>query len=120
MRKPRILVVEDEALIALDICETLESAGAEIVGPAYNLTAGLELAEANDLDFAVLDLNLSGVKSTPIARQLNAAGTRFAWLSSVRRSELPEFDGSIAIDKPFNPDKLVGLVRKTCPQLMAS
>jgi DNA-binding NarL/FixJ family response regulator len=54
----RVLVVEDQHLLALDIEALLTDAGAEVVGPAANMTDALGLISFNDLDVAVLDLML--------------------------------------------------------------
>jgi DNA-binding response OmpR family regulator len=55
----RILIVEDEALLATMVAEILERSGATIVGPAVSLKKGLMLAEAERLDVAVLDVTAS-------------------------------------------------------------
>ena len=56
----RILVVEDEVLIAVEIEERLQRLGCEIVGPVGRLESALELARSTALDGAVLDVNVKG------------------------------------------------------------
>ena len=64
----RILIVEDEALLALDLAMSFEDAGAEVVGPAGNLQAGLRAVEREGpIDAAVLDVDLHGKDVYPIA-----------------------------------------------------
>lgn len=67
----RILVVEDEALVAMLLEDMLADLGCEVVGPAMRLDEGLELAQANGLDAAILDINLGGERSYPIADLLD-------------------------------------------------
>lgn len=69
----RILVVEDDYLIAQELCDVLRDCGAEVVGPVSRLEMGLELArETEGLDCAILDLNLNGKPATEIARALKS------------------------------------------------
>lgn len=63
----RILVVEDEALVAMLLEDLLADLGCEVVGPAMRLNEGLELAQRNGIDAAILDINLAGERSYPIA-----------------------------------------------------
>ena len=57
----RVLVVEDEYVIALEVGRALEDEGAEVVGPVASVSAALELIERTDrLDIAILDINLHG------------------------------------------------------------
>jgi DNA-binding response OmpR family regulator len=65
-----ILVVEDDPFIAMDIRQTLESAGALVVGPAYNLADALHVAEVANLRAAVLDLRLERGDTLPVATRL--------------------------------------------------
>ena len=63
----RILVVEDEVVIAMMLQDMLAEMGAVVVGPAYNLKSGLELAKYSEIDGAVLDVNLGNGTSADIA-----------------------------------------------------
>lgn len=76
----RVLLVEDEPLVALDMAGTLADCGCEVVGPADSLAEALRLAEAADgLDAAVLDINLNGETSFPVADLLAAKGVPFIY-----------------------------------------
>ena len=66
----RILVVEDEVLIALEIEERLKGLGCEIVGPVGRLDRALELARSTALDGALLDVNVKGGLVYPVAEEL--------------------------------------------------
>jgi CheY-like chemotaxis protein len=66
----RILVVEDEALVAMLIEDMLIELGCAVVGPAMRLQHALQLAETGAIDAAVLDINLGGTRSDPVAEIL--------------------------------------------------
>lgn len=66
----RILVVEDELLVAENLTDTLTDLGAEVVGPAMQVTAALDLAATADFDVAILDVNLNGTRSYAVAELL--------------------------------------------------
>ena len=63
MDKVKILVVEDEIIIADNICDTLNSLGYEALEPAINYTEAIELIENTKPDIAILDIQLSGQKT---------------------------------------------------------
>jgi DNA-binding LytR/AlgR family response regulator len=63
----RVLVVEDEYLIAEDLREQLEASGAQVIGPVGHLEAALDHARDERIDAAVLDLNLGGAAAFPVA-----------------------------------------------------
>ena len=68
--KKRILVVEDAALIAVDLSEMLNEAGLEVVRPAGIVAEALRLVSTEGCDAAILDVNLGGGTSAPIGREL--------------------------------------------------
>jgi CheY-like chemotaxis protein len=72
--KSAILVVEDEPFIALDLAATVMDAGGEVVGPAGSVQEALALLDACAVDGAILDVNLSGRDSCPVAERLIASG----------------------------------------------
>lgn len=79
----RIMVVEDEPLLALEIGATLQQIGCELVGPASTLAEALRLAdsEASSLDAAVMDVNLRGETSFPVAEVLASYGVPVIYVS---------------------------------------
>ena len=79
--QPRILLVEDEALIALDMQDILEEAGYAVVGPADRVGSALALAESEMLDAALLDVNLDGEKVWPVAEALRKRDIPFVLLT---------------------------------------
>jgi len=109
----RVLVVEDEPIIALDIREQLDGAGFEVLGPATSVANALQLIAERGCDVAVLNVNLGNETSEPIARELRASGTRFVVLSGCSADDLPpSFIGSTFLAKPALMAELVAAVRK--------
>ena len=73
MKKTKILVVEDEILIADNICKTLKNLGYETLEPAINYTEAMLTIKKEQPDFAILDINLSGKKTgIHIAQQIRS------------------------------------------------
>ncbi|HBC16301.1 MAG TPA: hypothetical protein DHV50_06475 [Erythrobacter sp.] len=85
----RILVVEDEPIIAFALEDMLLEDGADVVAVG-SLEEGLDQAEAGVFDFAILDINLHGEKSYPIAFRLGSKGVRFVFASGYGDAEHPE------------------------------
>jgi len=77
----RILVVEDEALVALMIRDLLMDAGATVIGPAVTAAEGLALVREERIDGAVLDYRLADGTSLPVADALAARGVPFLFAS---------------------------------------
>jgi CheY-like chemotaxis protein len=102
----RILVVEDEPLIALDIKETLESSGASVVGPAARVSDALVLAEQNDPDAAVIDVRLQGNTTTfPVA--VWERGIPFIFQTSDPGLIGAAYREVPVLRKPFQPQELL-------------
>ena len=76
LRGLRILVAEDESLIALDLVQALETAGCEVIGPVNRVQDVLSLAKAQHPDGALLDVNLRGQQIFEVLPELNALGVR--------------------------------------------
>lgn len=104
----RVLVVEDEALIAMDVAATLEDAGCIVVGPASTLAqAKAEIATAT-LDAALLDANLAGQPVDELAAALAARSIPFAFLTGYGRQALPAAHRHAPlIRKPFVPREAI-------------
>jgi PAS domain S-box-containing protein len=99
----RVLVLEDEALVAMQVKSDLESAGHVVIGPVQTLEQGLELAEREPMDFALLDLRLGEELSTPVADQLFMRGIPFAFSTGFEdRTILPtHLQGIPRLAKPY-------------------
>ena len=86
----RVLLVEDQMIVAMQIEDMLHAAGCEVVGPVGTLEAAIALAHAEVLDVAVLDVNLDGEKVYPAAEELQARGIPFILATGYGASTLPE------------------------------
>jgi CheY-like chemotaxis protein len=97
----RILIVDDEPLIAMMAQEWLEDMGHVAVGPAHDIEAALALAE-DHLDAAILDVSLGPNKSYEVARRLRQRGVPFAFVTGYALDESdPEHRGVAQLQKPF-------------------
>lgn len=109
----RILVVEDEPLLALDIAGRLEDAGAFVLGPAGNSAAALSLIEQYRFHAALLDANLGSHPVDEIAAALARNGIPFAFVSGYGRASLPKsFGDAELLAKPFDAGQLVEITGK--------
>lgn len=105
----RILIVEDNFLLAETVAEVLEGAGARIVGPFVTMVEALErLTELTAIDGAVLDIGLDGQDSYPLAEALQTTGIPFMFLTGVEQHHLPrQFARTPHMLKPFSEEKLI-------------
>jgi CheY-like chemotaxis protein len=87
----RILVVEDEVLIAMLIEEMLQELGCEVVGPVATIEAAVDLVERNSLDGALLDSNLNGKSVIAVIEALAARTVPFVMLTGYERGDLRGF-----------------------------
>jgi PAS domain S-box-containing protein len=107
-RVRRILIVEDEVLVALQLQADLEDAGHLVVGPARSLAQGVQLAEQEDIDAALVDISLGRDSSVPIADRLLARSIPFAFATGYADSMmLPEHLRRIPrLSKPYAPQEV--------------
>ncbi len=111
----RILVVEDEVLIAMQIEEILLDLGCVVVGAVGRLDAALELAADQALDAAILDVNILGGLVYPVAERLSARGIPFMLASGYSNWALPEPLRDLPrLMKPFRRRDLENGVRSLC------
>lgn len=105
----RLLVVEDEYLIADDLAALLRESGAEVVGPAYSLPMATRLAaETEKMDGAVLDIDLRGVSVFPLADDLRARGVPILFLTGCGQFDIPEeYASSARCGKPFGASQVI-------------
>lgn len=114
----RVLVVEDEVLVAATIECELAVLGAEVVGPAYTVDEALEFACAEEIHVAVLDINLLGKKVWPVAEALHRRRVPYVFASANAFGEdaIPEpFGTAPRFDKPI----AMGPMLRTIAQLAA-
>ena len=98
----RILIVEDEFLLAMDIESAIREEGGEVVGPVVNLEEAVATAGREELNAAVLDLNLRGKMSYPVAKVLDRRHIPFLFSTGYSQNRLPsEFQRRPCLRKPF-------------------
>lgn len=107
-----VLIVEDEYVIAQDFMEQFASRGAEIIGPAPTVERALHLIEGSKcLDAAVLDINLRGQKSFPIADLLRERGIPFVFATGYDTSTIPERYRAVPLyEKPLSTAKIADVL----------
>lgn len=113
LRPCRILVVEDDLLVADLVSDMLEELGYVPVGPAPTLERALETVEREKLDGAILDLNLNGVPVFPLADRCIALGIPIVLATGYADTSLmPETCRSLpSLEKPFHFDALRTMLR---------
>jgi DNA-binding response OmpR family regulator len=98
----RILIVDDEPMIAMLAQDWLEDLGHEAIGPAYDLSTALHLANES-MDAAILDLSLGREKSYEVARRLRARAIPFAFATGhAPEAKGSEFEDAVTLPKPFS------------------
>ena len=98
----RVLVVEDEALVAMLLETILEDMGCMAVGPAATVDEGLRMAADEAVDAALLDVNVAGRQVFPVAQALKDRGVPFVFSTGYGEGGLPdEWRGQPTLQKPF-------------------
>jgi len=103
----RVLVVEDEMLVAWLLEDMLVDLGCMVIGPAASVNQALAIIEANAVDVAVLDVNLNGEMSYPIADALAACGVPFVFVTGYDKDRmLSGYQAFPMLQKPFHRAEL--------------
>jgi len=107
-----VLVVEDAALIALELCETLINYGAEIVGCCDRISHALAIAGSKSIDVALLDVDLNGEKVWPVAVMLTSRNIPVIFTTGFTDSSLRPalFRQTATINKPYDTDILLSML----------
>ncbi len=116
LQAPRIMIVEDEALVALMVEDLLTDFGCEIsgsFGAVDDALAYLRDAAAPPpaLDGAVLDVNIGGTMVFPVAERLRAAGIPFVFATGYAALPRKGFEDITVLNKPIDPHLLEDAVR---------
>jgi DNA-binding response OmpR family regulator len=107
----RILIVEDEIFVSMALEDALTSAGAEVIGPAISLAAGIELVDSEvEIDGAILDVNLGDALVFPLAEMLRARGVPIIFHTALgdRVEFSRDFPEATVCVKPTLPNELIG------------
>ena len=113
LRGKRILVVEDEYLIASELAGALRRHGGIVVGPVARLQDAEKLLAEDGIDVALLDINLRGAWSYPILDDLKARGIPVIIITGYEREVLHErFQRFTLVPKPFSAEALMSVVHR--------
>ncbi len=112
MKPLRVLLVEDEGLVAMMLEDLLEDLGCEVAGSLASVAAALAWIEAGGAaDMALLDVNLSGETVFPVAEALKARGVPFAFATGYDADHDPRFRDAPLLGKPIRQERLEALLR---------
>lgn len=107
----KFLIVEDEALVAMLIEDVLNDLGHEVVAVGGRVEQALKLAQDSAIDFAILDLNLNGAHTYPIAETLRARGVPFIFATGYGSGGVDEAWKNVRVlPKPFEPHQLAAAI----------
>ncbi len=110
----RVLVVEDEFLVALDYCQNLEEAGAEVLGPFHTVDDALNCVRKSRIDAAVLDYALADRNSDTLQCVLESREIPFVVVTAYPRVLVRRSDNQQILSKPISPHTLCESVRAVC------
>jgi PAS domain S-box-containing protein len=107
----RILIVEDEPLVAMELESSLAAAGCEVIGPAGTLEQAKSLVAQREFDAALVDVNLAGHTVDEIAAALTQKNRPFAFVTGYGREALPRgFQDAVLLGKPFGHAQVLAAV----------
>jgi len=111
--KKRILVVEDEYMLAMEMSSELSDAGAVVIGPTSTIEQAIALIQSDSaIDGAILDVNLGGELVYPVARLLAQRGTPFVFVTGYETSALPQqFAAAPCVMKPVNIEEAIRAIK---------
>ena len=115
----RVLVLEDETLVSMMVEDMLLELGCEVLGPFAKLDQALDFVGRMDdgIDAALLDVNLGGVRSFPMAEALAGKGVPFVFTTGYDESGLPDaWRGRPTLRKPFMMGEMADALRKALPE----
>jgi CheY-like chemotaxis protein len=112
LRAARVLVVEDEIMVAALLEDRLQGLGCDVVGPAHRIEDALALLASEPVDVAVLDVNISGRMVFPVADALAEREIPFIFATAYGRSGLASPHAEHAVlDKPYHERALEHALR---------
>ncbi|WP_422000849.1 response regulator [Reyranella sp.] len=113
----KILIVEDEATIALNLAKTIERAGGIVIGPVASVAAAHAAMADHRLDGALLDIRLRSETSFPLADVLAALGVPFVFVSGLSSALMPyTHRDRPRFDKPYKADDVITALASLLPK----
>lgn len=111
----RVVLIEDEPLVAIIVEDALEALGCEIIGPIAQLDEALAAVERENFDCAIIDVNIRGGLSYPVATLLVERGCPILLATGYRRGSLPDsLIHEACIAKPYSTSQLEQKIRQLC------
>jgi chemotaxis family two-component system sensor kinase Cph1 len=108
----RVMIVEDEALVALVLADQLADMGLSVVGPCSSLAEAVAAAAENEFDAAILDVNLGGELVYPVADLLSSRGIPFVFVTGYGQESIDRrFAHTTVLEKPVEPEFLEDVFR---------
>lgn len=105
--KLKVIIIEDESIVAMMIEDLIVDMGHEVVGTAGRLEPALALVRETAVDFAIVDVNLNGELTYPVADVLKARGVPFVFATGYGVAGLKdEWKSNPVLQKPFQPEDL--------------
>lgn len=113
LKDRRVLIVEDQYLIADEMRRSVQALGGEVLGPAPSVEGARAWLEKGGVDLALLDINLSGEEVFPLADDLALAGIPFIFATGYDEILMPDrYRGALCLQKPVSRTALEGLLKK--------
>ena len=115
--QPRIMIVEDELLIAMDVEAALLDQSWRVLGPVPDVARALAMLETVTPDAVCLDMNLNGTLSAPIAEVLKQRDIPFVIVTGYNDRNVtdPAFAGAPIVHKPFSAEALAQRIGQLLP-----
>jgi CheY-like chemotaxis protein len=116
LRQRRVLLVEDEVMVAMLVEDMLSDFGCEVIGPAARVEEALKLVGEAQIDVAILDVNLNGHETYPVADALVALGVPFVFATGYGAGSLRDgYRDRPTLQKPFQQHDLVRALALALP-----
>ena len=112
----KVLIVEDEPLVAMDVEHMLADSGCTVIGPATSLKQALRLINEEAVDGAVLDVNLRGEMVFPLADALAGQAIPFVYVTGYGKLLRACNHGRPVLQKPYSKDQLLNIVGTWSPR----
>jgi len=106
-QRRRVLVIEDEVIVGMLLEDMLDELGCEVAAVSTHIEEAVQLARTLEIDLAILDVNLGGKQSFPVADVLKNRGVPFMFATGYGAQILkPPYSGTPTLQKPFQLDDL--------------
>lgn len=121
LRAPRVLVVEDNALIGMDLEDILNSYGCQVIGPRVSVQDAMIEIQAGTVDVAVLDFMLEDGTAAPLAKALDDKGIPFAMCTGAGEAQMSTlFPNTPILNKPYCPEDVSRVLNSLVASRLAS